>query len=448
MAFGLLSLPLSMGGLPLALYLTPYYGGELGLSLSLIGVVLMLTRITDVITDPLIGYLSDRTPARLGRRGLWIGFGLPVMAAATVMLFDPIGTPTTLYLFIVVAALYFGWTLIGIPVSAWAAEISDDYNERSRITGARTWASTVGLLLTVLLPLGLAHASNLGIAWATPDAPGSMQPMLRIVAWATVVALLGSGAWLLLTVPQAHFVRSTPVKLIAGLAIVIRNRPFVRLLTSNVLGAIGWNCINTLFIFFVTYYLLADASQWPYILLTYFAGQVLGTPLVVRIAPRFSKHRLMATASLISISIFSLVLLFEPGEFMLYVVLNFFTGLIAPTNSILAPSMAADVIDQDTVETGEQRGALFMSLWGMADKLAIAVAAGIALPLVELFGFDPQVQNDAAGLDALRYAFCLIPVVFFFASVAFIWNFPLGREQQEALKRTINERGMRLGESA
>jgi Na+/melibiose symporter-like transporter len=446
-AFGFLSMPLAMGGLPLALYLTPYYGGELGIGLSTIGIVLMLTRMTDVLTDPFIGAWSDRTPAKWGRRGLWIGIGLPVMAISTVAVFDPFVQPTPLYLFCAVAVLYLGWTLISIPLSAWAAEISEDYNERSRITGARTWASNIGLLLTVLLPLGLASLAGAGVDWAQPDASGSMQPMLRIIAWSTVVVLVISVVWLLWAVPQVKFVHAHPLEIRKALALVAKNRPFVRLLASNVIGAVGWNCINTLFVFFVTYYLLADATQWPLILLTYFAGQVVGTPIFVRIAPHFSKHRLLAVASLAGIGIFSLVLLFEPGQVNYYIILNFFTGVLAPASSILAPSMAADVIDHDTVETDQQRGALFMALWAMGDKMAIALASGIALPLVQFFGFDPQHHGDPSGLKALQYAFCGIPVVLMFISTAIIWNFPLTRARQEELRDSIAVKGIRLAES-
>jgi glycoside/pentoside/hexuronide:cation symporter, GPH family len=446
-AFGFLSMPLAMGGLPLALYVTPYYGGELGLSLSMIGIVLMLTRVTDVIIDPFIGALSDRTPARYGRRGLWIALGLPVMAISTLAVFAPFAQPTPLYLFFAIAWLYFGWTLINIPVSAWAAEISADYNERSRITGARTWASNIGLLLTVLLPLGLSWLAKSGVHWAVPDAPGSMQPMLRIIAWATVVVLAVSVVWMLAVVPQAKFVQSHPIEIRKALMLVAKNRPFMRLLASNVIGSIGWNCINTLFVFFVTDYLLADSSQWPLILLTYFAGQVVGTPIYVRIAPRFSKHRLLAWSSICGLTIFSIVLLLKPGQFLGYIILNFFTGVLAPAGSILSPSMAADVIDQDTVETEQQRGALFMALWAMGDKLAIAAASGIALPLVQFFGFDPKTPTDPDGLRALQYAFCLIPIVLMFVSIVFIWNFPLDRKRQEALRQSIADKGLRLADT-
>lgn len=441
-AFGFLSVPLSMGGLPLGLYLTPYYA-SFGVSLSVIGVVLMLTRITDVITDPLIGTLSDRTPARFGRRGLWIGLGLPVMAASTIAVFQPFEKdPGYVYLFFSVAMLYFGWTLIGIPLSAWVAEISEDYHERSRITGARTWGGIVGSLIAIILPLALAWLAKAGYTSLGPVKPGSLQPMLQILAWTTVVVLLISVPFLLTAVPQSRFTHTQRVDLRRGLKVILSNKAFFRLLMSNVFVSIAWNSINTLFIFFVIYYLLADATQWPIIVLTYLLGQFAGTPIIMAIAPRFNKHRMMATCSIISVAIFSLVLLFKPGDYYLYMILNVFTGLLAPANAILAPSMAADVIDQDTLETGEQRGALFMSLWGMADKFAIAGSAAIALPLVQFLGFDPQHVNDPAGLKALQYSFCGVPCFFFFISIAFIWNYPLTRDKHSELRQALAQKDL------
>jgi glycoside/pentoside/hexuronide:cation symporter, GPH family len=442
-AFGFLSIPLSMGGLPLALYLTPYYATELGIGLTAIGIILMLTRITDVVTDPLIGMLSDRTPMRYGRRGSWILLGLPVMATAIVVVFDPfVENPGHLYLFLGVASLYLGWTLIGIPLAAWVAELSEDYHERSRITGARTWGAIVGSLLAIVLPLLLAWLAARGSPSLGPLAEGSLQPMLRILAWSTVGVLIVAVPLLLWFVPQPRFPVRERVDLRRGLRVILTNTAFFRLLMANVMSAIAWNSINTLFIFFVTFYLLADATQWPIIVLTYLIGQFVGTPIIMALAPRFSKHRMLATAIALSVAIFSLVLLFEPGDYYLYMALNFVTGLLAPANAILAPSMAADVIDQDTVDTGEQRGALFMALWGMADKFAIAASAAIALPLVALFGFDPQAANDPAGLKALHYSFCLVPCVFFALSIAFIWGYPLTRERHQMLRERLSEQDL------
>jgi len=441
-AFAFLNVPLSLGGLPLGLYLAPYYASELGFTLATIGVVLMLTRVTDVLTDPLIGTLSDRTPAKYGRRGLWLIIGTPVMAISTIAVFDPFITPGPLYLFISVAFLYLGWTLIGIPLSAWVAEISDNYHERSQITGARAWGGVVGSILAISAPLILIWLASNGYPQFEPESEGSLQPMLKVLAWSSVIFLVVGVTFLLLNVRQPVFTKKTKVDFKQGLKLVATNRAFLRLLASNVFAAIGWNSINTLFIFFVTLYLLADASQWPMILMAYLVGQFLGTPIIMAIAPRFNKHRMLAICSLIASVTFSLVLLFEPGDYLLYLILNIFTGLLAPANAILAPSMAADVIDQDTLDCGEQRGALFMALWGMADKFAIAAAAGITLPLVQFLGFNPLAENDPGGLDVLHYAFCLVPICFFLASIACIWNYPITRERHAELRKQLGEKGL------
>jgi GPH family glycoside/pentoside/hexuronide:cation symporter len=440
-AFGFLSVPLSAAGLPLVLYLTPYYAGELGFSLASIGLILMLTRVTDVITDPLIGMLSDRTAVRLGRRGLWIALGLPVMALSMLAVFDPFSAaPDGLYLFVAVGALYLGWTLIGIPLSAWVAEISSDYHERSRITGARTLGGLIGSLLAILAPLVVATlAAGGGKVWA-PEAPGSLQPMLRYLAWTIIGMLVLAVPLLLLTVRQAAFVTPGQHRLQGGLRLVAQNRNFMRLLLSSVFAAVGWNSINTLFVFFAQHYLGADQTQWPVIVLVYIIAQLVGTPVIVRLAPRFEKHRMLAVCCLVQIALFSLVLVLPPGHWKLYALLNVFTGLLAPVIPILAPSMAADVIDEDQLVSGRQRGALFMALWGMADKFAVAIAAGIALPLVQFLGFDPSVQNDPAGLRALHWSFCLVPECFFLASVACIWNYGLTRDKHRGIRGALGER--------
>lgn len=440
-AFGFVSVPLASGALPLALYLTPYYAAVSGMSLALIGTLLSLTRIADVFVDPLIGELSDRTPAHLGRRGLWIALGVPVMAVSTFAVFAPWSTPGPLYLFCAVGALYLGWTLISIPLAAWVAELSDDYHERSRLTGARAWGGVIGALLAIVAPLILSGLAAAGMASAAPTSAGSLQPMLTVLAWLTTGLLLISVPWLLYAVPQPSFVRRGHLALLTGLKLMGASRAFVRLLFSNICAAIGWNSINVLFLFFVTQYLQASATQWPLIVLAYFVGQLLGTPIIVRLAPRFSKHRMLAVCSLISIALFSLVWLLGAGDYLIYAAINFVTGLFAPTISILGPSMAADVIDEDHLASGEQRGALFMAVWAMTEKLAVAVAAVIALALAQSMGFDPAAQQDPASLQALKISFCALPNVFFLISIVLIWNYPLGQTELGTVRAALAARG-------
>lgn len=442
--FALISLPLAMGGLPLAIYLTPYYTSELGISLAAIGVIILFTRITDVVTDPLIGTLSDATPARYGRRGLWIAIGLPVMAMATIAVFDPPDKVGHVYLFLAVAAFYFGWTLINIPLSAWAAEFSPDYHQRSRITGARSLAASTGLLFVMSLPLILGYLANSGYSQFSPDHPGSLQPMLRIVAWLTVGSLCIFVPLLILSVPQTRFVRKEKLSLKLALKLVWRNKPFMRLLAAGVTNHVGWYCIATLYVFFLSRYLGATTQQWSALLIVYFLCGMIGTPFIVKIAARVNKHKLMAILSLYMVVVFSTVLLMDPGQWKYYIFIQVCAGLVANVGNVLVPSMAADVIDQDTLESGQQRGALFMALWGSADKLALAVAAGVTLPILQYLGFDPSADNDREGLRALHYTYTLVPIFFLSLSAWLIWYFPITKEHQENLRAKITSEQLRV----
>jgi Na+/melibiose symporter-like transporter len=443
-AFSLLSIPLAMGGLPLGLYLTPYYSGELGISLATIGIVILLTRVTDVVTDPLIGTLSDSTPNKYGRRSLWVLIGLPVMGLATVAVFDPPQQVSSIYLFVSVAALYFGWTLISIPLAAWAAELSPDYHERSRITGARSITGTTGVLLAMSLPLLLTYLASAGFPALGPERDGSLQPMLRILAWSTVACLCIFGPLLYFMVPQPKFVQRSSLNLKLALKLVWKNKPFMRLMAAGVTNHVGWYCISTLYVFFLADFLGANARQWSALLIVYFIFGMIGTPVIVRLARRFNKHKLMAGISIYMIAVFSTVLLMEPGQYRYYIFIQIFAGLAANVGAVLVPSMAADVIDQDTLESGQQRGALFMALWGMADKLALAVAAGLTLPLLQFLGFDPTIDNDMDGLNALRFTYCVVPIFFLSWSTWLIWSFPITREQQELVRGQIDSEQLRI----
>jgi glycoside/pentoside/hexuronide:cation symporter, GPH family len=444
LAFALISIPLAMGGLPLGLYLIPYYTSELGISLASIGVIILLTRTTDVFTDPLIGTLSDATPDRLGRRGIWILLGLPLMGFSTLAVFNPPEQVGHIYLFVSVALLYLGWTLISIPLSAWAAELSPDYHERSRITGARSLAGSTGLLIVMSLPLIMAYLVSQGFTSLAPERPGSLQPMLKIIAWSTLASLCLFGPLLLFVVPQARFSRKSRINLRQALKLVWKNKPFMRLLAAGVTNHVGWYCISTLYVFFLAHYLKATTQQWSALLIVYFVCGMIGTPLIVKLASKVNKHKLMAVLSLYMIAVFSTVLLMQPGQWKYYIFIQVFCGMVANIGNVLVPSMAADVIDQDTVESGQQRGALFMALWGTADKIALAIAAGLTLPFLQFLGFDPSVDNTPQGLKALQYTYTLVPIFFLTWSAWLIWHFPITREHQEKLRARISSEQLRV----
>ena len=159
-AFGLPSIPISALGLPIVVYLPPFYGHDMGLSLTVVGTVFMMARFWDVFTDPVLGMVSDRFPSRWGRRRHWIVIAAPLLMLSAYMLFMPEPPVTWMYLAGWMFFLYIGWTLITISHMSWGAELSTDYDERSTIQGVREFLLIFGMFTVLALPAIIENTTN------------------------------------------------------------------------------------------------------------------------------------------------------------------------------------------------------------------------------------------------------------------------------------------------
>ena len=162
--FGLVDLPISMSLFPVAVFIPKFYASDMAVPLSVVGAILFFVRWTDVVTDPLMGYISDHTRSRFGRRKLWIALSTPIMMFAVYNLFLPDTTGSLGQIYqIFVGADKVNWLHLGvwsfvlsvaitmmlIPYYAWGAELSTDYNERSMVTGSRAVFNALGSLSAI-----------------------------------------------------------------------------------------------------------------------------------------------------------------------------------------------------------------------------------------------------------------------------------------------------------
>ena len=162
-AHGSLGMPLAVIGYPLSIWIPAHYSGGLGISLAVVGTILMLARLTDVVTDPLIGEISDRWRTRIGRRRPWLLIGLPVMMLGTYMLFIPPEEVGILYFLIWLTVFFLGSTMIALPHRAWGAELSPEYHQRSRVTAAREFYILAGLLVAAFVPMIIEVTADGGV---------------------------------------------------------------------------------------------------------------------------------------------------------------------------------------------------------------------------------------------------------------------------------------------
>ena len=428
LAYSLPGLPIAMVGLPLYIYLPAYYAVDLGLGLGIVGAVLLAARLWDIVVDLGIGELSDRIHTRFGRRRPWLVLSLPIICLSVELLFRPVAPVSWTYLLVWTMALYLGWTMFLLPYGAWGAELSTDYHERSRISGSREVASVLGTLAAVTLPALIG---------------GDQGNALNGLALAILALLPPAVAIAVSTVSEPPPGPRQRQSLVEGYRVLARNRPFRRLILAYLFNGIANGLPATLFLMFVQYRLKSPAWAGA-LLLEYFLLGIASVPLWVMASKRSGKHRAWVAAMAIACLAFLVVPFLPEGEVVWFALVCVITGLCLGADLALPSSMWADVVDWDTAEMGTERAGLLFALWGVATKLALALAVGISFPLLELFGFTPgtaatggDATSETGGLFALAVLYAWVPVAFKAIAAILVFRFEIDAEAQADLRRRI-----------
>ncbi len=419
-AYAAPALPLAAMYFPVYVFLADFYAGTHGLSLAAIGTVFLLARAFDAITDPAMGVLSDRLTTRWGRRRPWLGLGCPLVMLAAWMLFVPGETASlggfALWLFL----LTLGWTVMLTPYFAWGAELSGDYAERGRVAVWRETAGLVGTILAaVLYSLGAAPAAG-----------------MTLVAVLIVLGLPAAVALCLARVPEPRDYTRAGVSLGSVFAVLAGQPMFARLLAAYFINGAANALPSGLFLFFVGQRLGAPDLGGP-LLILYFGAAVLAAPLWPYAIRRHSKHRVWCIAMLYSIAIFTGVFFLGTGDIVAFAVICVLSGAALGADLSLPTAIQADLVDLDTATSGAQRTGAFFALWSLAQKFALAGAGGAALILLGAIGFAADGPNGPPQLLGLVLLYAAAPIVLKAAAIALMWNFPMDRAAQAALRARI-----------
>ena len=411
-------------------FIPRFYATDMGVSLAVVGTILFVVRIFDVVTDPLMGYLSDHTSTRFGRRRPWILAATPIMMLSIYMLFMPPEGAGWIHMLIWSMSLSIAITMMLIPYYAWGAELSTDYNERSRITGGRAMAGVLGSLSAQLIPAGALFFFGMG---------GSSVVLMLVGTTMLIVMPLCVGLTLIGT-PEPKPASAERVPVMDGLKLMWRNKPFKQLVLAFMIGSIGLNITTPLYLFFIADVL--NAEDKAIYMLTFFYLMAFGAvPFWVWLAGRIGKHRAYLTSFFLLAFAHPFYLLLGEGDFWWMLPITLLTGFSAGGFAQTLPnSMKADVIDLDTLESGENRAAQFFSAWSFAQKATASVGGAIALYGLALFGFDatPGASNGSDELFGLRFLFSTFPSVFFLIGAAIVWHYPITEERHKEIRDAID----------
>lgn len=391
LAYGGLGLPLAFAALPLYVHLAPFYSGVI--SLSLLGAILLALRFLDAAIDPLIGALFDRFPHP---RGLVV-LSLPLLGLGWMGVFTlPEAWPVAPWLIVMLTLTTIGHSLATVVHTSWGARLSSVPYERTRLFAARESFGLLGVVLAAALPSVLAASLAEGLAR---------------MGWIFLVLLLVfASLTLVATPPMQHSTRSP------GLRQMLRplaNPTFARFAPGYLLNGVAAALPATLVIFFIDDVLKLDSHSGLFLVI-YFLSGALGLPLWVRLAKRIGTLDAWLVSMGLSIAAFIGAFWLGEGDLAGYALVCAASGLALGADLALPPALVADMIDNDPAP---QPGAYY-GLMSFFAKLTLALAAGMALPLLDFWGYAPGGGN----LFALSATYALLPVAMKLGALVWFWR--------------------------
>ncbi|MFT4053642.1 MAG: MFS transporter [Novosphingobium sp.] len=407
-AFSAINVALGGFNIPLQTYLPAFYATVIGMDLPTVGLVFMVSRLISALADPVIGWASDRTRSRFGRRKPWVvGGGMLFLAALSAVFFPP-RDATPLYLGAGLLTLCLAWTATSTPLYAWGGEMSASPQERSRIQAYIQTGASVGIFLILLLPAAL-DALRRGNPEMRVGVMGGFTGIVVLAALPLIAALFRE--------PQVPVAKPRAGKWRDGIQAIARDRMLWRIVASDFCVALGQGFRGAVFLFFVTR-TMGMASP-ALLLIVQYAFGIVAAPLWARVSYRLRRVRTLVVAEALQVGINLMLLAVSAQRPWLFVLLVIAQGLTQGSGNLMLRAMIYDLADRHRTESGIERAGLFSSIFNVTTNAAYAIAVGIALPVVALMGFDPKAP-DTGGAGAVHLFMALGPAIGHFASIVAI----------------------------
>ena len=429
------ALVLAVIGIPVYVYLPKFYTDAIGIDISVVGILLLVVRLFDAVTDPLVGYISDRTSTPFGRRRPYIAAGSIGLAVSMYFLFNP------LHLGIEAQSIWFGvwlfslflfWTIVTVPYEALGPEITYDYHERTALFSVRDGFLILGTLVAAASP-----AIAEGLIEITGNTATERLKFFWISALYAPLIIAGSWfcVWKIKEVKREPEMHSNS-GFFRGLSTVVRNRPFLILLAAYTISAFGSNLPATLILYYVEYVLKADGAEM--FLMIYFITGVLFLPLWIRISRRIGKKYAWLLSMAINTGAFIGVVFLGTGDVMAYGILVFLSGIGFGAGLAIPSSIQADVIDYDEMQSGKRREGRYIGLWSISKKLAAAFGVGIGLSLLGSYGYEPNVTQSEEVVFMLRVLYALVPCICNIIAFGIAFFYPITEKRHREIRKAID----------
>ncbi len=427
--YALATLGGGMTDFPVYIFLAPFYTETIGLPAQSISWVFLAAGLYDAFTDPFMGTVSDRTRTRWGRRRIYLLVGAIPLGLSFWWMFSPIAGFELISFLISYFFFFTFMTVVFVPHFAMSAEMTPDYDERTRIQGYNRGFWILGLLLGVLLPIALETV--IGDPILRYRLMGGSMGLFMAVC--ILLAFLGTRENPALWTDQRISWRD-------GMGALLRNANYLRLVASYILYN-GASAVSSSFlIFYAIYWLKVDEVEVLVAVPIYLVAAVLSVPAWVSVARRLEKRNtyILAFAAAALAHFFLLFVPPEPvGVFYLYAI--FVLAGIGYGGLMTTPgAMVADVIDLDEQQTGQRREGLYFGVWEFSRKLGASISIWAGLQILAFSGYMPQAELQAPGVpNTVRLVIALAPCFMYLAGAAAVFFYNLNREEIRRIQSTL-----------
>ena len=441
-AYGMPGLGAGYMYLLMSLYVMKFSTDVLLIAPAVMGVIFSISRIWDAVSDPIAGYLSDRTTFKFGRRRTWMLISFIPISFGFLAVFSPPesmqGQSLDLWMMIAILSFYSAITLLNVPHMALGAELSEDYHERTRLFGVRHIGFTLGSILALVsMSLLISEENN-------PD--GDVRQLAGSLAFYAIGAMslmIFFAVSKLKENPEfQNRVNKNPFKAFRDVWINPHAKILIIVLFIENLGG----AVIGVLTLYVTQYIVEAPAWAPLIIFAYMLPSALSVPLWIPLSRRFGKIRLwvfsLAFTGISFGGIFIIPFLDSITDRLIVMFIGAaLGGMAAGCGGAIGPSVKGDVIDYDEYLTGERKEGSYFAALNFVFKSATGIMLLVTGFVLQFSGFIPNQPQTMEVKIALISLYGLVPLVFYSLGAYLLYKkFKFGEKEHAAIKQQIQER--------
>ena len=390
-----------------------------GFEISLIGIIIFLSKLIDIITDPLVGWLNDKN---FFPRKAYLLIGGILSGLALTQLFLKQEIDQEIFLFVWLSILYLGWTMFQIPYLSIGYDLEKNYFLRTKLSATREFFILLGLFCSLGIPMFFSISNE--------------KLLENIVFIATLFGLMGLILFCSL-IPENKRTNEKKIKFKKVIKNLKKNIYFSKIFLVLVVNNLANVFPMVLFAFFITYVLGGDDSNRQTTLFFYFLFAIMGVPFWTIISKKYGKKEVWSLSLFMSAMFFLLVFFLEDGNFVFFIIISCITGFCLGADLIIPPSIQADITDWHRSKFGEDISGVLFSIITFLNKFAFAVVSIFVFGIMGVLDFDTDGEINTNVRLFIIISYALAPILLKLLAAYLLVNFKLKENELQKIQKKI-----------